>query len=193
MVAYMAASAVSKDFDPRQASLDATMNAQINALQRRPNPPGPWLVSDGIWKVAETFKEQMRMAYELIQSSGVAALDPTEAPPEVALRMEYSTFCQGWLPHLVPGDGERLLSEFGLDGSYSHAEVIDTISNRCGGCGDDLKTLPDASAVVCESCGRKLDVGGAAAPCQSCGAALAWPVGESSLECPYCHARTSRV
>jgi len=64
---------------------------------------------------------------------------------------------------------------------------------NCGGCGAELATLPSASAVVCESCGRKLDVGGGQIPCRNCGAPLSFPVGASRIDCPYCQSGTHRL
>ncbi len=193
MAGYLAECAVRKDFEPSLAQLDQQLNAEIASLQRRPNGAGPWLVSDGIWPVAALFKQEMEMTYRLLDATGVSAMDPDEAPPGVQLRMEYSTFCQGWIPHLLPADGERLLAIFGLTGEYARVAVTDAVTRRCGGCGDELKTLPGAKAVVCESCGRKLDIAGGETPCQTCGAPLSFPVGSSGIECPYCHSATHRL
>lgn len=193
MVGYLAECSVRKDFEASLAPLDQQLNAAIGSLQRRPAAAGPWLVSDGIWQVAALFKQQMEQVYQLFDATGVSAMDPDEAPPGVALRMEYSTFCQGWVPHLLPADGERFLAIFGLTGQYARVSVTDAVTRSCGGCGDELTTLPGASAVVCESCGRKLDIAGGQTPCQTCGAPLSFPVGASSLECPYCHSGTHRI
>lgn len=104
-----------------------------------------------------------------------------------------ATFCQGWIPHLQPADADRLLTMFGLSGEYSKVDVTDAVTKKCGNCGDELKTLPGATAVVCESCGRKLDIAGGEVPCQTCGARLSFPVGVSGIECPYCHSATHRI
>ena len=109
LVAYFAESAVVKEFDPRQTSMNAEMNTLAASLQRIPTPGGAWMVAGAFWPYAEMFKKQMELTYELIHQLGVDAMDPDRASPEVALRMEYTTFCQAWLPHLSPADGERLL------------------------------------------------------------------------------------
>ena len=193
MVAYLAECSVRRDFDPNLAALDRQMNLAIQQLQRWPNADGPWRVSSGIWNVATMFKQQMDLTYQMLDKTGVLAMDPDEAPPGVTLRMEYSTFCQGWVPHLAPADGERLLAMFGLTGEYQRANVTDAQTKRCGSCGDELKTMPGASAVVCESCGRKLDIAGGEVPCQTCGAPLSFPVGTSRIECPCCKSGTHRL
>jgi len=193
MAAYCAESQLRKDFDPSLAVLERQMNAVIATLQRRPNGTGPWLVSDGIWQVAAMFKELIDKDYQMLGAAGVLAMDPDEAPPGVPVRMEYSTFCQGWIPHLPPGDVDRFLATFGLNSEYARVDVTDAQTKRCGGCGDELKTMPGANTVVCESCGRKLDIAGGETPCQNCGAPLSFPVGTSAIECPYCHTGTHRI
>jgi LSD1 subclass zinc finger protein len=193
MAAYCAESQLRKDFDPSLAVLEGQMNAVIGTLQRRPNGTGPWLVSDGIWQVAAMFKELIDKGYQMLDAAGVLAMDPDEAPPGVPVRMEYSTFCQGWIPHLAPDDVDRFLALFGLDSRYVRADVTGAMTKQCGNCGDELKTVPGAQAVVCESCGRKLDIAGGEVPCQNCGAPLSFPVGASGIECPYCHTGTHRI
>jgi hypothetical protein len=119
MIAYEVECAVTKDLDPQQAPLDAKMEALVSSLQRIPTPGGAWMVAGGFWPYAELFKQQMELTYVLLHETGVDAMDPDKAPAGVALRMEYSTFCQGWLPHLSPADGERLLKLFKLDAEYN--------------------------------------------------------------------------
>src|SRR5215471_9360269 len=145
MAAYCAESQLRKDFDPSLAVLEQQMNAVIATLQRRPNGTGPWLVSDGIWQVAAMFKELIDKGYQMLGAAGVLAMDPDEAPPGVPVRMEYSTFCQGWIPHLPPRDVDRFLAIFGLTAEYARVNVTGTVTKRCGGCGDELATLPGAN------------------------------------------------
>jgi DNA-directed RNA polymerase subunit RPC12/RpoP len=193
MVDYVTECTVRRDFDPRLAELDRQQNAATSMLQRRPNGAGPWLVSEGIWRVAEIFKESMRQTYLMLDREGVLAMDPDQAPPGVPLRMEHSTFCQGWITHLSHADGQRLLEMFGLTGEYRTADFTGTITSNCGGCGSQLPTLPGAQAVICEFCGRKLDTGSGQVPCQTCGAPLTFPSGMHQLTCPYCTSTTFRM
>jgi LSD1 subclass zinc finger protein len=193
MITYLVESAVSKEMDPAQRPLEAEMQVRANSLVRVPMGDGAWRVENGFWEYAELFKRQIELAYAHMADTGVLALDPDEAPPGVAIRMEYSTFCQGWLPHLSPEDGEKLLELYGLTGSYDKYEEIDTESRQCGCCGAHLKIVPGASAVICDGCGRKLDIGGGTSPCQGCGAPLSFPVGVNQLNCPYCQMTTARA
>jgi LSD1 subclass zinc finger protein len=133
------------------------------------------------------------MAYAHMEASGVLALDPDEAPAGVPIRMEYSTFCQGWLSHLSDEDGEKLLDMYGLSGDYEEYQKIDTDATQCAGCGAHLETVPGATAVICDGCGRKLDLSGGTTPCQGCGAPLSFPLGINQLSCPYCATMTART
>jgi LSD1 subclass zinc finger protein len=193
MVDYLVESTLCKDFDPTLAALEEQLNAFIAALRRIPRPEQPWLVSDGIWQVAQSFRALMEATYRRLDAAGVLALDPDQAPPGVPLSMEYSTFCQGWLPHLQPADGPRLLSMFGLSGEYARVDLTGAVTRRCGGCGGELVSLADAGTVVCQGCGRRLDLSSGESPCQGCGAALCFPEGVSRLNCPYCQSTTHRA
>ena len=193
MVAYCAECAVTKDMDPQQQQLEAQVNALIAAFQRLPQPNGAWLVAGDFWQMAGLWKHQMDLAYAAMEANGVAAMDPDDPPPGVALRMEYSTFCQSWLPHLPPEHGQYLLGMYGLTADYIAVPAQPTEQRRCGGCGTTLVTVPGARLVVCEDCGRRVDVGAGELPCRQCGASLVLPEGVSTLHCPYCQAQTSRV
>ena len=193
LVAYLAESAVTKDFDPRQAPLDAKMEALVASFQRIPTPGGAWMVSGDFWSYAGLFKQEMELTYALLHQTGVDALDPDKPPSGVAIRMEYSTFCQGWLPHLSPDDGERLLKMFGLDAEYEEMKPQPTDSRKCGACGTVLHILVGARKVVCETCGFTIDVGSEALPCRKCGALLSVPVSADHLLCPYCSTDIRRI
>jgi LSD1 subclass zinc finger protein len=193
LVAYMAECAVTKDLDPRQAPLDARMAQLVASLTRVPTPGGAWMVYGGFWEYAELFKQQMEMTYALIHEKEVDAMDPDNAPPGVALRMEYSTFCQGWLPHLSPADGDRLLKFYKLDAEYDDVQPQQTDLHKCGGCGAELHTLAGAQKVVCETCGNTIDISSGAVACGKCGAELSLPVSVNHVLCPYCNTDTRRV
>ena len=193
LAAYLAECLVTKDLDPRQVPLDARMEALVASLQRIPTPGGAWMVTGGFWPYAELFKQQMELAYELMHQLGVDAMDPDKAPLGVGLRMEYSTFCQGWLPHLSPADGERLLKLYGLNAEYDEAKPLETDQRKCGACGAVIHTLAGAKQVVCESCGYTIDTTSQAVPCGKCGAMLSFPVSANHLLCPYCSTDIQRI
>ena len=111
----------------------------------------------------------------------------------VPLRMEYSYFCQAWLPHLSPEDGERLLKMFGLAAEYDEFKPVETETRKCGCCGSDIQALPGAHQVVCENCGFTIDVNSHPIPCSKCGALLSFPVSADHVACPYCSTDNRRV
>jgi len=135
----------------------------------------------------------MELSYQVLKDNDIMSLEPEGAPVSVWLKMEFTIFCQNWLPNVAKSDSERFLEYFGLNGDYREVKVTNAETKKCGGCGDELKTVAGAQQVICESCGRKLDIAGGEAPCQSCGAPLSFPVGTSALVCPYCHTNTRRV
>jgi LSD1 subclass zinc finger protein len=193
LIAYLAECIVVKDLDPQQIPLDAKMNSLATALQRIPIPGEAWRVAGPFWEYASLFKQQMEMAYALLKQTGVLAMDPDHAPEGVPIRMEYSTFCQAWLPHLSPEDGERLLKFYGLAAEYDEVKPQPTDRHQCGACGSEIHSLPNAQQVVCESCGFTIDVGSEPVPCGKCGALLSFPVSARNIPCPYCSTDTRRV
>ncbi len=193
LIDYFAECAVVKDMDSHQATLQSKMDGLVAALQRIPTPGGAWMVAGPFWEYAALFKEQMQGTYALIRELGVHELDPDKASETVALRMEYSTFCQAWLPHLSPEDGEKLLKLYGLNAEYDEVKPLETDQRHCGSCGSDIEVLPGAKKVVCETCGFKIDVNSQAIPCQKCGALLSFPVSMDHVVCPYCSTDTRRV
>lgn len=193
LIAYFAECAVVKDLDPRQGPLDTRMNALVVALQRIPTSGGAWRVAGPFWEYAALWKQQMEIAYALLQQTGVLAMDPDHAPEGIPLRMEYSTFCQAWLPHLSPEDGERLLKFYGLAAEYDEFQPGQTDTHQCGACGSEIHSLPHAQKVVCEACGFMIDVGSDPLPCGKCGALLSLPVSANHIVCPYCSTDTRRV
>jgi DNA-directed RNA polymerase subunit RPC12/RpoP len=194
MIRYCTESAVYKAFDPVQQQLEAQSDALIARFERVPQPGGAWITwGDDFWRAAELWKQQMDLAYADMKRYGITDLDPDEAPPGVALKMEYSTFCQAWLPHLTPDDGARLLALYGLTDDYVQAPTQALEHHSCGGCGADLPTVAGARVVVCEQCGQRIEVGAGAVPCRQCGAPLDYPVGLDRLTCPYCRSATAKV
>jgi hypothetical protein len=187
-------STVCKDFDPALSGLERHLNLAISGLARIPRGDQPWLVGgSGIWPVAERFRQFMEATYHRLESAGVLALDPDESPSGVPLRMEYSTFCQAWLSHLSAEDGQRLLAMFGLAAEYTRVAVPTIVARCCGGCGSELVTLPSARAVVCDACGRRVDIALGECSCRSCGSLICFPEGVTRLPCPACRALTQRT
>jgi DNA-directed RNA polymerase subunit RPC12/RpoP len=192
-IAYQVECFVEKDFDTELAEIELQMQMLANSFQRIPTPGGAWRVVGPFWQYAELFTKQMEKAYDMLHAKGIDAMDPDKPPPGVPLRMEYSCFCQAWLPHLSTEDGEKLLTFYGLSGEYFEAGLPQTESHKCGSCGSELHTMPGARQVVCDSCGYLIDVCSQAVRCQKCGALLSFPVSANHILCPYCGTDNRRV
>jgi DNA-directed RNA polymerase subunit RPC12/RpoP len=192
-VTYQVESNLFREFDTSTHQVTQQLVAATRALQKIPQPDGTYLVSDGIWQVAALYKQQMEQSYDVAKKNGIMALDPEGAPVPVWLKMEYSVFCQNWLPSIPKADARRFVEFFGLSDQYAPVKLTDPQLKKCAGCGDELKTVPGARQVICESCGRKLDIAGGEVPCRNCGASLSFPVGTDTIDCPYCSTATHRV
>jgi DNA-directed RNA polymerase subunit RPC12/RpoP len=192
-ITYQVECFIEKDFDPQLVEFDSQMQTLANTFQRVPTPGEAWRVVGPFWQYAEIYKQQMEQAYDMLHKKGIDTMDPDKPPPGVPLRMEYSCFCQAWLPHLSSEDGEKLLKLYGLFGEYDEVELPQTESHKCGSCGSELCTMPGARQVVCDSCGYLIDVCSQAIQCQKCGALLSFPVSANHLCCPYCGTDNRRV
>jgi hypothetical protein len=194
LVDYMAETAVVTGFDPEFSGIMDEMRARVGALEwtgslmeRRTGGPS-------FRALVEICQRQGSRANQLAESAGLADRDPDRASQAVRERMQNSLFSQGWLPMLEQDDAAWLIAELKLGGEYTKVEPpVDAESRSCGGCGGDLTVLPGAKTVVCNHCGRSLDVGGAQSACGNCGGGLSFPVGVTRLQCPYCRSETERV
>jgi DNA-directed RNA polymerase subunit RPC12/RpoP len=72
-------------------------------------------------------------------------------------------------------------------------EPEEGLSRRCSGCGGEIHALAGAKVVVCDGCGRTLDVGAAELTCSNCGGTMTLPVGASRTACPFCKVDVERV
>ncbi|MBX7131794.1 MAG: hypothetical protein K1X67_03850 [Fimbriimonadaceae bacterium] len=193
LVAYMAEVAVTNDFDPTYAQYAAQVGVLTAQMRWIPNHPRPLADSDTFWPLYQTVKEQVDYSYGLLELRSVTTMHPDDAPASLQSRMTWSMFAQGWLPYLTPYDSEKLLLETGLYGEYSRLEPTETSLKHCGRCGGDLRVVPGARAVVCESCGVRVDVEADESSCANCAGKLSFPVGVSRATCPYCRAEAIRM
>jgi hypothetical protein len=77
---------------------------------------------------------------------------------------------QGWLPYLEEADAQAVLARTGLAGEYSIAPPPATRAVPCTTCGGRLDVVLGARRVVCEHCGRLVQVIGAPVPASPLGA-----------------------
>ncbi len=191
-VAYMAESAVVRAFDPGAQALEAQMKQRVLSLRYGGNMMSPVVEPDSFWPMAETLELQIGLNRSLYRSAGLAELDPDRAE-HLTAAFTWSGFCQGWLG-MLPADAARaLLERAGLVNEYVPVQAQDGQPRHCGGCGGEFRALPGARSVICDGCGRTIDVGAAEIPCATCGGSITLPAGAERVACPYCRAEIRKA
>jgi hypothetical protein len=192
LVDYLAESAVVQGFEPELVALTDEMRQRCMGLQYTGSMMAQKVQPESFWPLLETLSKQIEASYRLNRANGVTDLDPDHAE-HMAGKMACSLFCQGWLTLLPEDAAGQLLEWAGLTNQYVPIEAADGSPRSCGGCGGKLTALPGATQLVCDGCGRTLDVGSAEIPCVKCGATMTFPVGATATDCPYCHTRVEKV
>lgn len=152
----------------------------------------PKVDAASFWPLADVVLEQAAHAQDLITAAGLRELDPDRSSPVLAERMAKSVLAQGWLKSLDPDDGQAFIERLGLLHEYQRATVGGDI-RRCAGCGHDVTALPGATVVVCNGCGRRVDLAAPQVVCTGCNAQVAFTEGATHLNCPYCAAEIRRI
>jgi LSD1 subclass zinc finger protein len=188
---YMAEAAVARAFDPAAQALEAEMKQRVMGLRYGGNMISPTVEPDSFWPLVDTLEQQIESAKSLYRSERLGELDPDHAEHLVG-KLGWSGFCQGWLGMLPPDAAAQLLDRAGLTNAYVPVRAEGGQPRHCGGCGAEFSALPGAQAMICEGCGRRIDLSGAELPCASCGATMTLPAGADEVACPFCQARVER-
>ena len=191
-VAYMAEAAVARAFDPVSRALEAEMKQRVMSLRYSGNMMSPTVAPDSFWPMVETLEKQIEVGKTLYRSAGLAELDPDHAE-HLTSKFAWSGFCQGWLGMLPADAAAQLLDRTGLKNEYVPVQAEDGQPRHCGGCGGEFSALPGAKAVICDGCGRTIDLGGAEIGCAACGATMTLPAGADRIACPFCQAQVERA
>jgi DNA-directed RNA polymerase subunit RPC12/RpoP len=191
-VGYMAEAAVARAFDPASQALEAEMKQRVMSLRYSGNMMSPTVAPDSFWPVADTLEKQIEVGQVLYRSAGLAELDPDHAE-HLTGKFAWSGFCQGWLGMLPADAAGQLLDRTGLKNEYVPVQLEDGQPRHCGGCGGEFSALPDAKAVICNGCGRRIELGSAEIPCAACGASMTLPAGADQVACPFCGSRVERA
>lgn len=191
-VSYMAETATARAFDPASQALEAEMRQRVMGLRYSGNMMSPTVAPDSFWPMASTLEKQIAAGQVLYRSAGLADLDPDHAE-HLTGKFAWSGFCQGWLGMLPADAAAQLLDRAGLTNEYVPIQAEDGQPRHCGGCGGEFRALPGATAMICEGCGRKMDLGSAEIPCASCGAVMTLPAGADRIACPFCQAQVERA
>lgn len=193
LIAYMAEIAVTNDLDPTYQRHAAEVEQVTAAVRWQPTHARTLAISETFWPLYKAVRAQVDYSYGLLELAGVTEHHPDQVPVWLQEKLVWSMFAQGWLPYLGPEDSKAVIQETGLYGEYAPIEPKETTLRHCGQCGGDLQVIPGAKAVLCEACGRRIDVAEDEAPCPTCGALMSFPVGVGRAACPYCRAETVRV
>jgi LSD1 subclass zinc finger protein len=191
-VGYMAQAATVRAFDPASQALESEMRQRVMALRYSGNMMSPTVAPESFWPLVDTLQEQIEAGKLQYHSAGLADLDPDHAG-HLTGKLAWSGFCQGWLGMLPADTATQLLDRAGLTNQYVPVAAQDGQQRHCGGCGAEFSVLPGAQAIICEGCGRKMDLGNAEIPCASCGAVMTLPAGADQAACPFCQAQVQRA
>lgn len=191
-VGYMAEAAVARAFDPGALALEAEMKHRVMGLRYSGNMMSPTVEPDSFWPMVDTLEKQIEQGKALYRYAGLAELDPDHAG-HLTGKFLWSGFCQGWLAMVPAEAAARLLERAGLTNQYVPVQLEGGQPRHCGGCGGEMRALPGARAVICDGCGRKVDVGGAEIPCANCGGSITLPFGADHIACPFCQSQVTRA
>jgi DNA-directed RNA polymerase subunit RPC12/RpoP len=183
---------VARAFDAASQALEAEMVQRVMGLSYRGNMMSPTVAPESFWPMADTLERQIEVSKELYRSAGLADLDPDRAEHLVG-KLAWSGFCQGWLGMLPADSAGQLLERAGLRNEYVSLQPHEGKPRHCGGCGTQFPALPGATAVICDRCGRKIDVGAAEIPCAQCGSSMTLPAGADGIACPFCQSEVTRA
>jgi DNA-directed RNA polymerase subunit RPC12/RpoP len=191
-VDYMAEAAVVRAFDPGAQQLDEEMKQRVMSLQWTGSMMAQEVSPASFWPMVDTLEKQLAYMGDLNKKSGVNELDP-DRMDRVGSKMAWSGFLQGWLGMLPDDAAAQLVERTGLKAEYVPIQAEDGQPRSCGGCGGTITALPGAKVVVCDGCGRKLDVGSAEIPCRSCGGHMTFEEGAERTKCPFCGVDVEKV
>ena len=207
-VTFQTETAVATAFDPAHAELTKRVTRMALGLRWRGGDvlgmamrsmggttegnPFPTVQATGLWPLVDVLVAQAELGQQIVDREGLRDLDPDRSPPVVAWRLTPSMIAPGWLRHLEPDDGQELVQRLGLRHEYQRPQVSG-VPRHCGGCGHELTALPGATCVVCDACGRRIEVGGLEVVCTGCNGHLSLPEGTDRLHCPWCRAEVRRT
>ncbi|HEX8791020.1 MAG TPA: DUF1266 domain-containing protein [Polyangiaceae bacterium] len=165
-VAAMAEGAVVRAFDAQSREHEAAVARATKGLAFMQIAPGVIRVATQPFEaLLEAVFAQQEHDAQLFDARGIWDLNPDGATRAVQRRAGVSMFVQGWLPMLEEAQAKALVERAGLRGEYVEADPVQGETRACGNCGGPTLVLPGAKQVVCEHCGRKLDVVAMMKPC----------------------------
>ena len=191
-VGYMAEAATVRAFDPASQALEAEMRQRVMGLRYSGNMMSPTVAPDSFWPMADTWSGRSRPAGLSTALPGSPNLTPTTPGTSPASSPGRAFARAGWACSR-PMRPTQLLDRAGLANEYVAVAAENGQPRQCGGCGAGFSALAGAKAIICEGCGRKMDLGSAEIPCAACGAVMTLPAGADRVACPFCQAQVERA
>ena len=184
---YTVATQLEAAFDAEARGRQAAMEQAVGSLRWTGGFGTPRRVeSQSFWTLVGTLKTFLQRGSQLAEPH----LDGHPDQPTQAIMdgISASAFVQGWLPYLDEPDQQKVIAEMGLGGEYIPVTPVGTTERHCGSCGKPAPVVAGAQHVVCECCGRVIDVSRPEISCTNCGAPLSIPLGAARSACPHCSA-----
>jgi hypothetical protein len=176
--------AVVSELDDEAQRLTASCADATRALQASLVPGVLRVPAAPFWAMVATLGPLQRHVTRTLDARGLLARHPDRLTPELHARIGTSVMVQSFLPFLDDADAAKLLADTGLAAEYVPVPDVALEARACGGCGATLEVAPGAARVVCDFCGRRVEVGAPAIACPTCDARVSVAIGVSA--CPYC-------
>ena len=159
-VAWLAEAQVVADFDAEARAREVAMHAAVGKLKFISAQGRIRVPSDAFRALVDAMFAYEARRDELYVERGVYALHPDSASRELQRRIGMSAFTQAWLPMLEPAEADALLARTALVREYALVEPPALRATPCTHCGGPLAIVDGAKRVLCDHCGRLVDVVG---------------------------------
>jgi len=173
----------------REVLLDKDLKQLLQEQMRRQNDI-KWVnnkvESISFWKFFIAANKYLETTCARLESRGILAKHPDYMNTELAYKLSLSFFLEQWLSFLYKEDLEKVLTACSLVAEYIAAKPVKLDLRHCGGCGKELCVLPKAQKVLCENCGKIIDVKQHEFPCPACSNLFSFPINQSHIKCAAC-------
>lgn len=186
IVNYMAEQYTIQAFTPGMADLEEKTNRAIAAL--RYDPGSGKVISKTFWKMYDAWVNFSWALIDECTKQGLLGTHPDNITGDMGMKINHGILLESWTPYLDERDKEKLMDRGGIRAEYVEVGPGDGEDRHCGGCGGELRMVKGASKMLCESCGRLLDVLRPEIGCGGCGNFFTIPAGKSNCSCPRCAA-----
>ncbi len=157
-VTWLAEAETVAAFDPDARDRDAALRAATERLVFGSIDGRPRVAPESYRALVEAAFALDARRDELASVHGIYDLQPDGASRDLQRRIGLSVFVEGWLPYLDESDAKALLERTGLAREYDAVPQPATRPLPCSRCGGPLAIVTGARRVVCDHCGRLVEV-----------------------------------